>query len=62
MTLVKTTQAELNKHGFAAQVVELPAHDHNYYAVSKELNPRIWDFLRSHKLKAGAAWQAYSQQ
>lgn len=56
MTLVKTTQTELNKHGFAAQVVELPAHDHNYYAVSKELNPRIWNFLHSHKLKVPAAW------
>ena len=43
------TQAELNKHGFDAKVVEMKGHDHNYYAVSKDLNPKIWDFLLSNK-------------
>ena len=62
MTLVKTTQSELNKHGFATQVVELPRHDHNYYAVSKDLNPQIWNFFSHNKLKASAAWQASPQK
>src|SRR5215467_3571720 len=46
LTLVKSTQSELNKHGFQAQVVEMKGHDHNYYAVSKDLNPRILEFFR----------------
>lgn len=59
LTLVKGTQAELNKHGFDAKVAEMKGHDHNYYAVSKELNPKIWEFFRSNKLDAEASWQVY---
>lgn len=61
-TLVKAAQAELNKHGFDAKVVEIKGHDHNYYAVSKELNPKIWDFLRSNKLDGEAYWQVYQRK
>src|SRR5438270_5366217 len=49
LTLVKATQAELNKHGFDAKVVEMKGHDHNYYAVSKDLNPKIWEFFKSNR-------------
>ena len=62
LTLVKTTQAELNKHGFDAKLVEMKGHDHNYYAVSKELNPKIWEFFRTNKLDAEASWQVYQQR
>ena len=62
LTLVKATQTELNKHGFDAKVVEIKGHDHNYYAVSKELNPKIWDFLRSNKLDGEANWQVYQRK
>ena len=62
LTLVKATQTELNKHGFDAKVVEIKGHDHNYYAVSKDLNPKIWDFLRSNKLDAEATWQVYQRK
>lgn len=47
MPVVKATQAELNKHGFDAQVVEMKGHDHDYYAVAKDLNPKIWEFFRN---------------
>jgi poly(3-hydroxybutyrate) depolymerase len=57
--LVKNTQNELKKHGFDAQVFEMKGHDHNYYAVSKELNPKIWDFLKSSELDDEAEWQTY---
>jgi len=60
--LVKATQAELKKHGFDASVVELKGHDHNYYAVSKDLNPRIWDFFRGNKLDEEASWQVYQRK
>lgn len=62
LPLVKTSQAELNKHGFDAKVVEIKGHDHNYYAVSKELNPQIWDFFRSNKLDGEASWQVYQRK
>ena len=62
LPLVKATQAELNKHGFEAKAVEIKGHDHNYYAVSKELNPQIWDFFRSNKLDGEASWQVYQRK
>jgi poly(3-hydroxybutyrate) depolymerase len=62
LALVKGTQGELNKHGFQAQVVEMKGHDHNYYAVSKDLNPKILEFFRSNKLEADAAWQIYQKR
>lgn len=61
-TLVKATQTELNKHGFDAKVVEIKGHDHNYYAVSKDLNPKIWDFFRANKLDTEASWQVYQRK
>jgi hypothetical protein len=60
--MVKATQTELNKHGFDAKVVEMKGHDHNYYAVSKDLNPKIWDFLRNNKLDGEASWQVYQRK
>jgi poly(3-hydroxybutyrate) depolymerase len=62
LTLVKATQAELNKHDFDAKVVEMKGHDHNYYGVSKDLNPKVWDFLRSNKLDGEASWQVYQRK
>jgi poly(3-hydroxybutyrate) depolymerase len=62
MPLVKATQAELNKHGFDAQVVEMKGHDHNYYGVAKDLNPKIWEFFRSHPLDEEATWQVYQRK
>ena len=62
LPMVKATQTELNKHGFDAQLVEMKAHDHNYYAVAKELNPKIWEFLRAHKLDDEASWQVYQRR
>jgi poly(3-hydroxybutyrate) depolymerase len=62
LPMVKATQEELNKHGFDAKVTEMKGHDHNYYAVSKDLNPKIWDFLRANKLEDEASWQVYQRK
>lgn len=62
LPLVKATQAELNKHGFDAQVIEMKGHDHNYYAVSKDLNPKVWEFFRNNKLDSDANWQVYQKR
>jgi hypothetical protein len=37
-------------------------HDHNYYAVSKDLYPKIWEFLRGHVLDAASEWQVYQRK
>ena len=62
LTQVYATQAELNKHGFNAQVVEMKGHDHDYYGVSKDLNPKIWDFLSKTRLDSDPAWQVYQRR
>jgi poly(3-hydroxybutyrate) depolymerase len=62
LPMVKATQEELSKHGFDTKVTEMKGHDHNYYAVSKDLNPRIWDFLRANKLDGEASWQIYQRK
>jgi poly(3-hydroxybutyrate) depolymerase len=62
LPLVKATQAELNKHSFDAQVIEMKGHDHNYYAVSKDLNPKVWEFFRNNKLDSDASWQVYQKR
>jgi predicted esterase len=59
MASVKATQTELNKHGFDAQVEEMKGHDHDYYGVSKDLNPKIWDFLSKTTLDGDPSWQVY---
>jgi len=59
LTMVKGTQSELQKHGFDAQVFEMKGHDHDYYAVAKDLNPEIWNFLSASSLDADAKWQTY---
>src|SRR5258708_6275754 len=40
---------ELNKCGFDARVIEMKGHDHDYYAVAAELNPKMWEFLAGSK-------------
>ncbi|HKV95072.1 MAG TPA: PHB depolymerase family esterase [Candidatus Angelobacter sp.] len=59
LKLVRSTQSELQKHGFNAQVFEMKGHGHDYYAVAKDLNPKIWSFLSASSLQADAQWQSY---
>jgi hypothetical protein len=40
----------------------MKGHDHNYYAVAKDLNPKIWEFLRTHPLDEEANWQVYQRK
>jgi poly(3-hydroxybutyrate) depolymerase len=62
LATVKATQAELNKNGFDARVVEMKGHDHNYYAVSKDINPKIWEFFRNNRLDEDPFWQVYQRK
>ena len=44
---VKKTKALFQKAGHDVVTEIIPNHDHNYYRIATELNPRIWDFLKS---------------
>ncbi|HYX53898.1 MAG TPA: PHB depolymerase family esterase [Candidatus Limnocylindrales bacterium] len=62
VAMVHKTQSELKNHGFDTQVFEMKGHNHDYYAVAKELNPAIWKFLSSSRLDAEAKWQEYQKR
>jgi len=47
LDLVNATKKEFDRHGFALQLSIIPLHDHNYYAISDEVNRRAWDFLKA---------------
>jgi TonB family protein len=59
LTQARNTQSELKKHGFNAQLFEMKDHGHDYDAVAKDLNPKIWSFLSACSLDADAKWQTY---
>lgn len=59
LTAVRNRQSELKKRGLDAQVFEIKGHDHNYYAIAKDLNPKIWAFLSATRLESEPNWQTY---
>jgi dienelactone hydrolase len=46
LDLVNATKKEFERHGNPLQLSIIPMHDHNYYAISDEVNRRAWDFLK----------------
>jgi poly(3-hydroxybutyrate) depolymerase len=49
---VRKTRDLLKKSGFPLHYVELPGHDHNYYAVADQVNSDVWKFLKKVQLPA----------
>src|SRR5208283_119617 len=47
---VRKTRNLLRKAGFPVHYVELENHDHNYYALSDEINEDAWGFLKGNSL------------
>ena len=47
---VRVSRDELVKNGFAAELIEMKGHDHDYYSFAKSVNERAWSFLRSQAL------------
>jgi len=60
--MVKATQAELNKHGFDAKLVDMKGHDHNYYAGVERPESKDLGFFRTNKLDGEANWQVYQRK
>ena len=50
---------ELRKHGFAAELTEIPRHTHDYYGRYTAINPGVWAFLEKHALPADAKYTVY---
>jgi poly(3-hydroxybutyrate) depolymerase len=47
---VRRTQALFEKAGVQFEVREIPHHDHNYYAISAQVNRDAWAFLKDKTL------------
>lgn len=47
---VRKTRDLLRRTGFPVHYVELDNHDHNYYALSDEINADAWKFFKDHPL------------
>jgi poly(3-hydroxybutyrate) depolymerase len=46
LDLVNATKKEFERHGNPLQLSVIPMHDHNYYAISDDINRRAWGFLK----------------
>ena len=49
---VRKTRDLLKKSGFPVHYIELPGHDHNYYAIADQVNSDAWSFLKKVQLPA----------
>jgi poly(3-hydroxybutyrate) depolymerase len=56
---VRASRDALKARGFPVQLTEIPGHDHNYYAISDQVNQEVWQFLRGISLPAEPKWQSY---
>ena len=48
---VTATKSLLEANGFPVKLSVIPNHDHNYYAISDEVNRQAWNFLKKAHLK-----------
>ena len=48
---VTATKNEFQSNGFPIELSIIPNHDHNYYAISGEVNAKAWDFLKKTQLR-----------
>ncbi|HKD17010.1 MAG TPA: PHB depolymerase family esterase [Thermoanaerobaculia bacterium] len=57
---VRATAKALETRGFPVTLTEIPNHNHNYSAVSKDLNVKIWEFLSAQKLPGDSKYRVYA--
>jgi poly(3-hydroxybutyrate) depolymerase len=60
MAAVKATAQALDTRGFPVTLTEIPNHDHNYPAIAKDLNEKIWAFLSAQKLPGDPKYRVYA--
>jgi len=59
LEMVRRTQSAFSSAGFPTEFREIPGHDHNYYARSKEINGMVWAFLAPWHLEADGHFTPY---
>ena len=57
---VRRTRDDLNRQGFAAELTELPGHDHWYYDLAPKINQSAWDFLKKFQLNEDPRYEQYN--
>jgi poly(3-hydroxybutyrate) depolymerase len=57
---VRATRDELVKNGFAVDLIEMKAHDHDYYSSAKSINERAWSFLEAQALAKPQKFTVYA--
>ena len=58
---VRATAQGLEARGIPVTLNEMPGHNHNYGAVSKDLNEKIWAFLSAQKLPGEPKYRVYAE-
>jgi poly(3-hydroxybutyrate) depolymerase len=51
LDLVTATKKQFESSGFPVELTVIPNHDHNYYAISDQVNAKAWEFLKNRQLK-----------
>lgn len=47
---VEATRRLYAENGYQIKLAVIPNHDHNYYAISDEVNRKVWDFLKATRM------------
>ena len=53
--MVEATRRLFAANGYEIKLNLIPNHDHNYYAISDQVNARAWDFLKNLRLPSSPA-------
>ncbi|HVM75978.1 MAG TPA: alpha/beta fold hydrolase [Candidatus Saccharimonadales bacterium] len=56
LSVVRDTSNELIHYGFPVRLIEMPGHDHNYYAYASSINEQVWTFLKANTLGSSGVW------
>jgi poly(3-hydroxybutyrate) depolymerase len=59
---VKRTRDALLERGFIAEYTEIPHHDHNYYVLAGDINPKVWRFLKQYSLPGEPKFVEYREK
>ncbi len=59
LKVVRATRDALNAKGFAAELTEIPGHDHWYYDLAPKINLKAWEFLKSHELESDPVYRKF---
>jgi poly(3-hydroxybutyrate) depolymerase len=57
---VRATAKALEARGFPVTLTEIPDQNHNYSAISKDLNVKIWAFFSEQKLLGDSKYRVYA--